>query len=94
MDIFENISEQAEAKRLLRAAIADEGPAHAYLFHGPPGVGKRATAIAFAGELIGDRGRVKRGSHPRDASEREVGNDASSSLSQVPPRTLGRRVSA
>ena len=64
MDIFENISEQAEAKRLLRAAIADEGPAHAYLFHGPPGVGKRATAIAFAGELIGDRGRVERGSHP------------------------------
>jgi len=64
VDIFENISEQAEAKRLLRAAIADEGPAHAYLFHGPPGVGKRATAIAFAGELIGDRGRVERGSHP------------------------------
>ena len=64
MDIFENISEQAEAKRLLRAALADEGPAHAYLFHGPPGVGKRATAIAFAGELIGDRGRVERGSHP------------------------------
>jgi DNA polymerase-3 subunit delta' len=27
-------------------------------------VGKRATAIAFAGELIGDRGRVERGSHP------------------------------
>src|SRR6266516_1874947 len=64
VDVFENISEQAEAKRLLRAALADEGPAHAYLFHGPPGVGKRAVAIAFAGELIGDRGRVGRGSHP------------------------------
>jgi DNA polymerase-3 subunit delta' len=64
VDVFENIPEQAEAKRLLRAALADEGPAHAYLFHGPPGVGKRAAAIAFAGELIGDRGRVERGSHP------------------------------
>ena len=43
MDVFENISEQAEAKRLLRAALADDGPAHAYLFYGPPGVGKRAA---------------------------------------------------
>src|SRR2546427_8435379 len=64
VDVFENISEQAEAKRLLRAALADDGPTHAYLFYGPPGVGKRAAAIAFAGELIGDRGRVERGSHP------------------------------
>src|SRR6266702_6780017 len=64
VDVFENISEQTEAKRLLRAALADDGPAHAYLFYGPPGVGKRATAVAFAGELIGDRGRVERGSHP------------------------------
>src|SRR5439155_14710546 len=64
VDVFENIPEQAEAKRLLRAALADEGPAHAHFFHGPPGVGKRAAAIAFAGELIGDRGRVERGSHP------------------------------
>src|SRR6266536_1097044 len=64
VDVFENIPEQAEAKRLLRSALADEGPAHAYLFYGPPGVGKRATAVAFAGELIGDHGRVERGSHP------------------------------
>src|SRR6266581_3332329 len=64
VDVFENISEQTEAKRLLRAALADDGPAHAYLFYGPPGVGKRAAAVAFAGELIGDRGRVERGSHP------------------------------
>ena len=55
MDVFESFPEQAEAKRLLRAALA-EGPAHAFLFHGPTGVGKRAAALAFAGELIGDRG--------------------------------------
>jgi DNA polymerase III subunit delta' len=51
LDAFESFPEQAEAKRLLRAALA-EGPAHAYLFHGPPGVGKRAAGIAFAGQLI------------------------------------------
>ena len=46
LDAFETFPEQAEAKRLLRAALA-EGPAHAYLFHGPPGVGKRAAALAL-----------------------------------------------
>ena len=63
MDAFEKVSEQPEAKRLLRAALAD-ALAHAYLFHGPPGVGKRAMATAFAAELLGDEPRVQRGSHP------------------------------
>jgi len=49
---FNRLSEQAEAKRLLDAALA-EGPAHAYLFHGPRGVGKRQFARAFAHELLG-----------------------------------------
>jgi DNA polymerase-3 subunit delta' len=63
VDAFSSLPEQAEAKRLLRAALS-EGPAHAYLFHGPAGVGKRAAAIAFAGELLGDAGRTERRSHP------------------------------
>jgi len=63
VDVFESFPEQAEAKRLLRAALL-EGPAHAYLFHGPPGVGKRMAAIAFAGELIGESARVASGVHP------------------------------
>ena len=63
MDAFESFPEQAEAKRRLRAALA-EGPAHAYLFHGPPGVGKRAAAVAFAAELIREPDRVQRGTHP------------------------------
>ena len=60
---FDSIPEQDEAKRLLAAALA-EGPAHAYLFHGPAGVGKRATAVAFASELLGGDPRVQRRSHP------------------------------
>jgi DNA polymerase III subunit delta' len=60
---LEGLLEQDEAKRLLAAALADE-PAHAYLFHGPAGVGKRRAALAFAGELLADRDRVERLAHP------------------------------
>jgi DNA polymerase-3 subunit delta' len=55
--------EQPEASRLLAAAVA-EGPAHAYLLHGPRGVGKRAAARAFAAALLGDARRVEAGTHP------------------------------
>ena len=60
---FPGFPEQAEARRLLDAALA-EGPAHAYLFHGPAGVGKRRAALGFAGDLLGDPGRVERRAHP------------------------------
>src|SRR5215813_6772657 len=60
---FETVPEQHEAKRLLAASL-QEGPAHAYLFHGPAGVGKRELARRFAAELLGDHARVERGSHP------------------------------
>ena len=63
MASFDRLPEQPEARRLLEAALA-EGPAHAYLFHGPPGVGKRAAAVAFAAELLGDHQRVERRAHP------------------------------
>ncbi len=52
MSTFERFSEHAEAGRLLDAALR-EGPAHAYLFHGPPGVGKREVARTFARSLLG-----------------------------------------
>ena len=61
--MLEEIVEQHGAKSLLHSAIED-GPVHAYLFHGPPGVGKQKTALAFAGHLLGDRGRVERRAHP------------------------------
>ena len=57
------LPEQLEAKRLLSRALA-EGPAHAYLLHGPPGVGKRDLALLFAAELLGDHARVVRRTHP------------------------------
>ena len=60
---FDALPEQLEAKGLLSAALA-EGPAHAYLLHGPPGVGKRALALLFAAELLGDHARVERRTHP------------------------------
>ncbi len=63
MSSFDSFPEQGEAKRLLAAALAD-GPAHAYLFHGPPGTGKRTAALAFAAALIGSEERVLRGTHP------------------------------
>jgi DNA polymerase-3 subunit delta' len=61
--VFDDLPEQAEAKRLLGAALA-EGAAHAYLLHGPAGTGKRQAALAFAGAVLGDPARVEHRAHP------------------------------
>ncbi|MGH3079439.1 MAG: DNA polymerase III subunit delta', partial [Gaiellaceae bacterium] len=63
MEPFASVPEQPEAKRLLGAALS-EGPAHAYLMHGPAGVGKRTAAFAFAAALLGDERRVLARTHP------------------------------
>jgi DNA polymerase III subunit delta' len=63
MEPFAALPEQQEAKRLLTAALR-EGPAHAYLLHGPAGTGKHRAAYAFAGALLGDARRVDQGTHP------------------------------
>ncbi len=63
MTTFADVPEQPQAKRLLEAALAD-GPSHAYLFHGPAGVGKRAAARALASALLGDERRVDARTHP------------------------------
>jgi DNA polymerase III subunit delta' len=57
------------------AGVRAGGPSHAYLFHGPPGSGKRAIARAFAAALLAaatrddsaaraTRERAMRGTHP------------------------------
>jgi DNA polymerase-3 subunit delta' len=62
MEPFASVPEQHEAKRLLAPALAE--PAHAYLLHGPRGVGKRAAALALAASLLGDERRVLGQVHP------------------------------
>jgi DNA polymerase-3 subunit delta' len=63
MERFASVPEQPEAKRLLTSALA-EGGAQAFLLHGPPGVGKRTAAFAFATALLGDDRRVEARTHP------------------------------
>ena len=63
MERFASVPEQPEAKRLLAAALT-EGAAHAYLLHGPAGVGKRTAAYEFAAALLGDARRVRARTHP------------------------------
>lgn len=63
MEPFAAVPEQHEAKRLLASALAD-GHAHAFLLHGPAGVGKTAAAFAFAAALLGDERRVLACAHP------------------------------
>jgi DNA polymerase-3 subunit delta' len=54
---FATSSDQPEAFRLLDAALR-EGPAHAYLFHGPAGVGKKEASRVFARALLGTERKV------------------------------------
>ncbi len=64
---------QPHARAVLSAALGPGGrPSHAYLFHGPPGSGKRRVAEAFAAALLakgaadpaGAAERVARRTHP------------------------------
>jgi len=52
MEPFASVPEQPEAKRLLGAAL-EEGPAHAYLLHGPAGVGKSRVTSELARHVEG-----------------------------------------
>jgi len=65
---FDGILGNEPALRMLEKALAG-GNSHAYLFHGPPGVGKRTVARRFgaalvAGEDKAAEDRARRGLHP------------------------------
>ena len=54
--MWESIIGQKRVVEALRGAIVRGRVAHAYLFYGPDGVGKRAVALAFAQALECERG--------------------------------------
>jgi DNA polymerase III subunit delta' len=66
---FEGILGNETALRLLRRALRTGEASQAYLFYGPPGVGKRTVALRFGAALVagGDAAaedRALRGLHP------------------------------
>ncbi len=68
-DRFEDVLGNETALRLLGRALETGEVSQAYLFHGPPGVGKRMVALKFGAALVagGDvaaEGRALRGLHP------------------------------
>ena len=69
MRTFSGILGNRPALCLLENALVSGEVAHAYLFYGPPGVGKRTVAYRFGAALVsgGERGaydRALRGLHP------------------------------
>lgn len=50
--MFDEVTGQADAVATVRAAVATDTPAHAWLITGPPGSGRSTLAYAFAGALI------------------------------------------
>jgi DNA polymerase-3 subunit delta' len=74
------IESHPHARALLLPALDPAGaPSHAYLFHGPAGVGKRTVARAFAAALLADGARA-----PATVLER-VARDAHPDLTWVTP---------
>ncbi len=73
MELPAVLEDHPHAQAVLRPAWPPAGSAsHAYLFHGPPGTGKRSVARALAAALLaegamdpaGTTERVARGAHP------------------------------
>jgi DNA polymerase-3 subunit delta' len=71
--VLAGLEAHPHARAVLTAALGAAGaPSHAYLFHGPAGVGKREVARALAAALLADGARapetvaerVARGTHP------------------------------
>src|SRR5207244_1607341 len=68
---------QPGASEFLRGVVLGGRFANAYLFHGPPGVGKGTAALSFARALLCDR---------VNASRRDAGPDLFGAAAPEPPR--------
>jgi DNA polymerase-3 subunit delta' len=78
--VLPGIEAHPHARAVLLPALARGGfPSHAYLFHGPPGTGKRAVARGFAAALLAEGARS-----PDTVAER-VARDAHPDLTWVVP---------
>src|SRR4051794_32682056 len=72
MTVLAGTEDHPHARMVLGSALASGSPSHAYLFHGPPGTGKRTAARALAAELLAEgeddpgaaRTRAMHGTHP------------------------------
>jgi DNA polymerase III subunit delta' len=70
--VLAGTEDHAHARMVLGSALQSGSPSHAYLFHGPPGTGKRTAARALAAELLAEgdadpdsvRLRAMHGTHP------------------------------
>jgi DNA polymerase III subunit delta' len=70
--VLAGTEDHAHARMVLGSALESGSPSHAYLFHGPPGTGKRTAARALAAELLAEgdsdpdsvRLRARHGTHP------------------------------
>ena len=70
--VLDGTQSHAHARMVMGSALEHGAPSHAYLFHGPPGTGKRTAARALAAELLAEgdpdpdaiRARVAHGAHP------------------------------
>jgi len=61
---MKEIKEQQIPKKILSSSLKTEKLPSSYLFCGPPGVGKFTTALYFASEILKDKKRVIKGTHP------------------------------
>jgi DNA polymerase-3 subunit delta' len=79
-EVLAGIEPHPHARAVLLPALPPRGtPSHAYLFHGPPGTGKRSVARAFAAALLAD------GAQQPDTVAARVARDAHPDLTWVTP---------
>jgi DNA polymerase-3 subunit delta' len=79
-NVLPGIDAHPHARAVLLPALPPHGrPSHAYLFHGPAGVGKGTIARGFAAALLAD------GTHDQGATAGRIARDAHPDLTWVTP---------